>query len=190
MQLYGITYQLSDFPDGSVIPTAFTKQMVGANISPQLVKVEVRDSEVDLWFDRSISLSDALGISAVVTAHHGSLAVAKQAAFATIDKKTDEIIARGFPFAGKVFSTSIEAQARMLGMDMLRTDPNMQFPITWNVMDDTDSLQIADADTAHAFVLTGIGYYRAAIDSGSALKAAVRAATTLAAVEAVTDART
>lgn len=117
------------------------------------------------------------------------LSKSKGAAFAAIDARTDEIISRGFEFQGKRFSTSLQAQARFLAMDQLRSDPLMQFPITWNTNDDLDAINIPDADTLHALVLAGVGYYRAVVDSGSVLKALIRTATSLEEVAAVQDLR-
>lgn len=114
----------------------------------------------------------------------------KQKKFAIIDAKTDEIISRGFAFSGMQFSTSIEAQARGLALDQMRNDTNLQYPVVWNNIDDTDAIQLTNAEMVHNFVLSGIAYYRAAVDTGSALKLQVRQATTVAAVLAVTDTRT
>jgi len=114
---------------------------------------------------------------------------AKQDRYNNIDAKTDLIIGRGFVFSGMTFSTSMEAQARMLGMLILSTNPLLQYPIIWNNLDDTGAITLPDAAMVQSFVLTGIGYYRAAIDSGSTLKAAVRGAVDIAAVRAIVDTR-
>lgn len=188
MAYFGYQVPLSAFIDGAVIPETLKQQLIAAGVTNPLASVEVEGDKVDLWFMNSNI--DPPVINNVITNHRASLEQAKQMKYAVIDAKTDEIIARGFTFNGKVFSTSLDAQARILGMDSLRADPAMTYPIIFNTIDDDDSISIPDADTVHAFTLTGIGYYRAAIDSGSILKAAVRAGTSIDEVQAVTDTRT
>lgn len=188
MPYFGYQVDLVTLPDQAIIFESLKQQLIDANHPSQLVAAEIVDNKVDLWFSsQNINITI---INSAIANHHASLDQAKKAKYAAIDAKTDEIIARGFTFQNIVFSTSLDAQSRMLGMDQLRNDAAMTYPIIFNSLDDSISISIPDADTVHAFVLTGVGYYRAAIDSGSALKADVRAATTVAEVQAITDTRT
>lgn len=190
MHLSGRQYALSDFPDGAVIQSLLEAEILAVpSLASAFERIEIEGDRVELWFQSLPELAQSM-LDTVVRNHHASIDVAKQVKFDAIDKKTDEIIARGYEFAGLRFSTSLEAQARMLGVLLLKDNPLMSYPITWNSLDDNGALTIPDAATVEGFALTGIGYYRAAIDSGTALKDQVRTATTVSEVEAVTDART
>ncbi len=190
-----ITFPASVFPDGTAAPHLLAREiaaLVGTtDPNPiRLLRVETADGEVTLVLENCPDPElFRPSLRQLVTAHRAGLVQVRSARYAEVDAKTDELIARGFPFQGLLFSTSIEAQSRMLGMDALRNDPAMTYPIVFNSLDDEAALTISDAATVHALVLTGIGYYRAVIDSGSALKAQVRAATTVDEVLAVVDPR-
>lgn len=114
---------------------------------------------------------------------------AKAAKFASIDARTDELIASGFTFASKQFSLSQAAQSRLMGINQVRDDENVTYPIKWNTIDDSDTYSIPDSATVLSFYLTAVGTYRTHVDSGTALKDQVRAATTVAEVDAVVDNR-
>lgn len=187
--MYGVSYQVTSFSAGNVLVPLLKDQFAKSDMGNKLVSVEVEYPKVDLWFENQLSPSDYHTIDTIVHSHTFTIDDVKQMMYAKIDAKTDEIIQRGYLYEGLRFSTSIEAQARMLGVDQLRNDPLMQWPIIFNSMDDNDSISIPDADVFHMFFLTGIGYYRAAIDSGTSLKALVRAATTAEQTMAVTDPR-
>ena len=91
----------------------------------------------------------------------------------------------------------LDAQIQYIGLELavLLTTvapalPQMTYPILWNVMDDNDGpLSLADAAAVHALFLTALGTFRYWKDTGTALLAQVRAATTLAEVDAITDPR-
>jgi hypothetical protein len=80
-----------------------------------------------------------------------------------------------------------------LGVILTSADPNhpqLTYPVLWNVMDDNDApLSLADANAVHALFLTALGTFRYWKDAASALLAQVRAATTLAEVDAIVDPR-
>lgn len=113
----------------------------------------------------------------------------KAAKCAAIDARTSELIAQGFTYDSKTFSLSIEAQAKMAGVQQVKDNVAVTYPIVWNNIDDTDTVSLADAAALEAFYLAGVGAYRTHADSGTALKDQVRAASTVAAVEAITDSR-
>jgi hypothetical protein len=126
-------------------------------------------------------------LDAVVAAH--SLAAAKVIKHRAIDVKTSALIAVGFTFAGKTFSLSQNAQSNLIGLDLTRLDVALVYPITYNTKDDMDTHSLANAVDVHNLYLTALGTYRAHLDSGTALKDQVRAAATVAAVDAVADVR-
>jgi hypothetical protein len=106
-----------------------------------------------------------------------------------IDARTDELIAAGFTYDSKTFSLSQAAQSRLTGINQVRDDAAVTYPIVWNTLDDSDTLSIVDSAALLTFYLTAMGTYRTHVDSGTALKDDVRAATTIAAVDAVVDSR-
>jgi hypothetical protein len=118
-----------------------------------------------------------------------NLAAAKTAKCVIIDKRTDQLIALGFTYAGKIFSLSANGQARLMGTNQIRNASNLVYPIKWNTLDDTDVLLLNNAIDVLNFYLTAASTYRAHVDSGTALKDQVRAATTVVAVQAITDNR-
>jgi hypothetical protein len=109
-----------------------------------------------------------------------------------VDDKTAELIANGFEFppeSGKVFSLSLESQANIHWIYTARNLPEITYPIHWLTSNDEDSVDLEDAADVENFFLTALTAIRAARDAGNALKDQVRAATTRAAVAAITDAR-
>ncbi len=106
-----------------------------------------------------------------------------------IDTRTDALIAGGFVYSSKTFSLSLPAQVKMNGSHMVRDDPAFAYPVIWNTMDDNDTISLADSATLDAFYLTALGTVRGHLDSGTALKDQVRAAVTVAVVNAIVDNR-
>lgn len=115
--------------------------------------------------------------------------LAKQAKFDAIDARTVELINQGFAYGPKRFSLSAQAQTTYTGLYAIRDEPILTFPVTINTLDDSGYQQLADGAAIRVFYLTAVGTYRAHLDSGTALKDQVRAAATLAAVEAIQDIR-
>jgi hypothetical protein len=151
-------------------------------------------STLRISFDVELTVSEEETLDTLVAENKADYAaellrLAKAAKALAIDLRTDELIAGGFPFAGIQFSLTIESQVRIEGMDRFRDDPLCSYPISWNSLDDSQSLQIQNAATIHGLYLTALGTLRVRVDSGSALKDQVRAAATVAEVEAVVDNR-
>lgn len=117
---------------------------------------------------------------------------AKEAKIAEIDTRTAELIDQGFewpPASGIIHSFSLEAQANLLGLELARNDPALVYPVVWNSKDDGATTSLADATEVHGFYLTALATKRAHLDSGTLLKDQVRAALTIAEVDAVIDPR-
>jgi hypothetical protein len=104
-----------------------------------------------------------------------------------IDQRTQEVIARGFIFAGKTFSLSANAQLTLLGTFNARTA--LTYPVRWNTIDDTDTYELQDQTQVEAMYAAAVAAVRLALDSGTALKDQVRAASTSAALDAIVDTR-
>ncbi len=130
-------------------------------------------------------------IDSVVSNHEGpdSLSRYKAIKYAAIDLRTDQLIASGFTYSGKIFSLSAMAQTKVMGTHQVKDDPLMTYPIRWNTIDDNDYYEITDADDLHAFYLTCLGTYRTHVDAGTALKDQVREATSKDEVNELIDSR-
>jgi hypothetical protein len=104
-----------------------------------------------------------------------------------IDLKTQELIAKGFVYAGKTFSLSANAQ---IYWSNLLNVPADQYPLTVNTLDDLSTYEIASAEEARAVYAAALMTVKTRLGSGTALKNRIRAATTKAEVDAVVDDRT
>lgn len=121
--------------------------------------------------------------------HEDELDALKAVRCAEIDAKTYWLISLGFSHAGKQFSLSPAAQTQMVGIDLVRDDPAITYPIKWATLGNDGSHELADSAEVHLFYLTGCGTYRFHFDTGNALKEQIRAATTVAEVDAIQDTR-
>ena len=108
-------------------------------------------------------------------------------AYAKIGQRTDELIALGHTYLGMQFSTSTETRTTVLAM--IQSRDSLAYPIRFNSLDDSGYVDLASAAEVVAFYENGVGTVRARLDSGTALKDQVRAATTLAELDAVVDPR-
>jgi len=157
-------------------------------LSVPLVAVNVDSTTCQLIFEAHLSDSENSAVRAVVLAHD-MIATWKKRKCDQIDLHTDDLINSGFEFIGHKYSMSIEAQSRMLGMYQLRNEPLMVYPVSWNSLEDDYEIQIVNAQMVSGFFMTAVGTYRAYIDSGTQLKAAVRAATTKQEIDVIVDPR-
>lgn len=162
--------------------------------------LEFKEAEIDV---DSITLSDNGQecyiisdatreiIDTIVLIHKGpdSLEHYKNIKYKNIDERTDELISRGFNYAGKMFSLSLPAQIRLLGINQVRNDPNLTYPIRWNTIHDNDYYEIANPEDFHLFYMKSLATYRAHVDVGTALKDQVREATSKAEIDAIIDNR-
>ena len=113
----------------------------------------------------------------------------KACRFKQIDARTFEKIAEGFAYNGFVFSLSQNAQINILGMDEVRNDPAMVYPVEYSTIDDLAHYSVVDSVDLHTMYLTALGTKKAWVDSGTVLKDAIRAAVDEAAVELIIDNR-
>jgi len=107
----------------------------------------------------------------------------------SIDYRTRQLIGEGFTYSGKTFSLSDAAQLKMSGLNQVRSEAAITYPVKANTIDDQDVYAIPDAATFLAFYLEGVTTLRGHVDSGTELKDQARAAATVAEVEAVVDPR-
>jgi hypothetical protein len=132
---------------------------------------------------------DAAGLVAAEAGFDESLEQLKMSRYKAIDGRTGELIDLGYVYSGVPLSLSLEAQLRIEGMDRARNETYVVYPVEWNSLDDSTKAVLADATELHTMYMTALGTLRARVDSGTALKDQIRAATTRAEVEAVVDNR-
>ena len=171
--------------------TALSKAVEQALPGERFV-LRVNDTAVELAFDADLQAGDASTLDAAVAGYKASfdaLPEAKAAKIAAIDERTAELIANGFVYASKPFSLSLPAQSKMIGTHQIKDHPALAYPLKWNTKDDDDAYELQDAAELDAFYLTGLATIRSYLDSGTALKDLVRAAATVADVNAVEDLR-
>lgn len=104
-----------------------------------------------------------------------------------IDGRTGELISLGFSYATKQFSLSQNAQINISALNQTRDE--LTYPINYNTADDLDTYNVVDATDMHSMYLTALSTKKAHLDSGTALKNQVRAATTHNEIDAVIDNR-
>jgi hypothetical protein len=176
-------------------------------VSPVVVKATTEHVDVDYddleWPGIAFAIDDVMTekgfelnlVATGITDPDGTqtLDSVKTRWFFQIDRRTSELIAEGFTFAAKTFSLNITAQAALLGMMCAINNPTLApmltWPVNWNTKDDFNYHAIPDAATFETFYITAMGTYRNWLDTGTALKDQVRAATTIAEVEAIVDPR-
>jgi len=184
-------YQYSiadDTPDGSVDSSRMLVEIGNADIDTDFQRIDTVGDVLDIWFVDALSGAEETTLNGLVAAHN-FLAAVKAKKFAAIDVRTVELIETGYTFNGKKFSLSLPAQIRTMGIHQVRDNPAVVYPIKWNTRDDDEAVDVPDSATVDGMYLTGLGTYRAHVDGGTTLKDLVRAATTIAEVEAVVDPR-
>lgn len=149
-------------------------------------------TQLEVFTSRVLTAAEQALVYGVLRAHVSDrkhLPTVKDRKYKAIDSKTKQIISKGFLWEGEYHSLSDNAQRTLLGLDQLRNDPAMVYPVKVNSLDDTADAVLTNAAEVHAFFLAAMGTFRSIWDAGTALKDQVRAATTVDAVNAVKDAR-
>jgi hypothetical protein len=113
----------------------------------------------------------------------------KQKMHIEIDARTAELISNGYIYKEKAFSLSPNAQTNILALYSTKDEPEMIYPIRYNTIDDTDSYDLVDAADVKGMYLTALAFKKGFIDSGTALKDSVRAASTPEELTAIKDNR-
>jgi hypothetical protein len=114
---------------------------------------------------------------------------ARQQKLDEIERRSNEIADQGFLFQGMRFGMGLSGQTKILGLDAMRNDPFLTYPVEYNNIDETAVLYLDTPDEVHAFALTAFGEYRRVFDQGTMLKSRVRAATTLEELSGIYDPR-
>ena len=107
---------------------------------------------------------------------------------ASVDLKTDALIAAGFTVDGKVFSASDTAQLKWLGMYTSRAD--LSYPVTVPTKDDTQFVSLIEAADIATYYTALLARVQTVLSGGVTLKAPIAVATDQAALDAIVDDRT
>ena len=107
--------------------------------------------------------------------------------YGEIDFKTGTLIADGFVYDSKTFSLSANAQSNLLGAYSAKE--LLTYPVSWNVKDDSETYQIADATEMATFFMTALAAKKAQQNSGTVLKAQITVAVDIPAVNVIIDNR-
>ena len=105
-----------------------------------------------------------------------------------IDKKTQEIIDKGFSYNGKVFSLSSNAQLNWLGLKLGDAENLVLFPVSITTKFD-EEYKIIDKDEMKVFYGMGLGYVKSIVDAGRDLKISAKAATSIEELNNIKDNR-
>lgn len=108
----------------------------------------------------------------------------KNVRYVEIDLRTQELIEVGFPWAGLTFSMSTSAQINWSNFPNL---PDQLFPLP--VMDITETLYMLDLANKTNFYLSALNYKNTQLQSGSILKAQIKACVDETCVNAIIDNR-
>jgi len=115
---------------------------------------------------------------------------ARKLRYSQIDQRTVELIHQGYSYAGKVFSLSDNSQRWLsglkAGLDLMGPD---DWPLKINTLDDSESYSIVDSTDALYLYGSAMATVKAHLGSGTDIKDQIRAASTIAEVEAVEDTR-
>lgn len=145
-----------------------------------------RPSSITVHAASDVTDGELALISGVVAAYD-PVPAAKIVRYDQIDKRTEELIAEGFLFDGKVFSLSANAQRYWTGL-MVGASA-IAYPVVVNTLDDGATYTIPNAGTVVGVYGAAMNTVKDRLGSGTDLKSEVRAASTVEAVNAVVDDR-
>jgi hypothetical protein len=186
------TYSIELFPDKVIDPDAFLAELRALGFADRIGYLNTSDKGSEIGTKVDLSADELAAIDDLIGAHKPELSLAKQAKVAAIDQRTKTLIDEGFEFppkSGQVFSLSATAQVVLLALEAARADPLFAYPVVYSTKDESAVIQLEDSDGVHAFFVTAIGVCRGHLDSGTAIKNEVRAANTVAEVNAIVDPR-
>lgn len=107
--------------------------------------------------------------------------------YSEIDNRTGELILEGFTYDSRVFSSSENAQRNLLGVFVAQA--SLEYPLPWNVKDDSETYNLADAAAVTAFFNAALVAKKGHQDDGTTLKGQIRDAVDRAAAELIIDNR-
>lgn len=190
--IYNYSIQ-NDFPDQMVESNLLKKQISDSSISSATFNcINTNGDDCEICFSGDLSTEDLATLDQVVADHAPALALAKKKKFAEIAYRTEQLIGEGFEFApanGMRFGLSEDAQLNLSTLYNNRNEAWITWPVNWPSIDKNDVYAIPDAATIEGFFLTAAGTKQAIMDSETPIDDEVRAATTVAEVNAIVDPR-
>jgi hypothetical protein len=186
------TYPIDLFPDEVIDPDAFLAELRALGFADRISYLNTSDKGSEIGTKVDLSADEIAAIDDLIAAHKPALHLAKQTKVAAIDQRTKALIDEGFEFppsSGQIFSLSTSAQVVLLALEAARGDPLFAYPVVYNTKDESAVIKLDDSDGVHAFFVTAIGACRGHLDSGTAIKNEVRAASSVAEVNAIVDPR-
>ena len=160
------------------------------NLFDQVKKFKVQGDKLKVYFKVELDQDQYNELNDLVTNHQSECVDhCKAKKYVEIDTRTEELISFGYTYQEKQFSLSANAQTNILALFSTRNEPEFSYPVRYNTIDDTDYYDITDATDLKNMYLTALATKKGHVDSGTALKDQVRAATTEEEIEAITDNR-
>lgn len=146
------------------------------------------DGNLDIDMVNTLTSAEETTLNNTVTNHDPSLSIAKSDKILAIDNKTQTLISAGFSYGGQIFSLSEKAQINWIGLKQSSDAGLITFPYDVTTKDDV-IYSIADSTALTDFYTQGLGTVSYHLTSGRNLKDSVKAATTVAEVDAIIDNR-
>lgn len=109
--------------------------------------------------------------------------------FSEINERTAELIESGYTYSGFNFSLSDRAQTNILALYSTKDDPILTYPIKFNTIDDLNTFDAVNASDIANMYYSALATKKSYLDSGTVLKEQIRAATTQAEVDSISDIR-
>lgn len=198
MSEYTLTLSKSaDFAEGVHVGNLYA-EIDGVLPDLPLVRIVIdpdgNDSDrVDIVFARepnsaemtALTNDQRLPAGGLLAAHDSEL---RESLFEAVDIRTRELIAEGYAYDGSYFSASDAAQIKLL--TTVQDANNLQFPFTLAHLDDEEPpYSIANTTVLEEMLSSLRGHMQSCVNSGEAIKAQIRAASTYAEAAAVEDTR-
>lgn len=121
-------------------------------------------------------------------ADSANVAPARTARYEAIDLRTGQLIAAGHVYNNKTYSLSENAQKKLIAW-RIKADGGDETARQEPTIDNSEVMTLANAAVVITFTDSAFDAIQAHIDSGEALRASVRAATTVPDIKAVADNR-
>jgi hypothetical protein len=143
----------------------------------------------DFIFDDQLTTEEETILSSCVTSHSETvLANEKTRRTVEVDRRTDEIILRGFSYDGKTFEMDESARANFQSLHYFVKQGFIPLPTAVNTVDD-QIYYVTSSGQLDQLVGSGLQTYYGVLQGGWALKLQMRACTTLEQLYAIVDTR-
>lgn len=183
LKIYNVS---TDVAAGSVNMQKLTNELASSGDIQNYGGINLNGDELTVFGD----VFNELDVDTLIYNHvPQTLAEAKYEKNEEINDRTEVLIAAGYAYGGMQFSLSLEAQINILGLKEAADLGALTYPVDFNNIDDTAQYQIANGAEVVSIFLTALATKKGILDSGTALKQAVEAATNMTELDAVVDNR-